>query len=328
MSSKTIYRTSFPKSKKELDLLSQDEKNQIFINKAKLKHGDRYNYSLVNYTSTKDKVKIICPDHGEFLQKANGHLNGNGCAECSGTILSTTEEFIKKAKAVHGDKFNYDLVEYTNCDTNIEIYCNIHHHYFNQSPYRHLDSKYACPKCHAENSGNSQKLTTDIFIEKSKQKHGDRYNYSKSIYKNSSTKVEIICSDHGSFWQLPSNHYRKGYNCPECGIISSSTNSDEWLDSLNNLNLIREYRLPENKMRPVDGYDPTTNTIYQFNGKYWHSDPRVQKMESLHGHLQITHKENHIKSNIKDFQLLCWGYNLVIMWEYDWNIIKKNINIK
>lgn len=324
MSSETIY--TFPKSKKQLDLLSQEEKNQIFINMSRLKHGDKYDYSLVHYIKTDEKVKIICPTHGIFEQKPNGHLSGYGCIKCCGNQLSSTKEFIEKSTHIHGDKFNYDLVEYIDCDTNINILCNKHNYQFNQTPYRHLRTKYACPKCRAENSGKSQKLTTEIFIEKSKLKHGDRYDYSKSIFKNTLTKVEIICKEHGSFWQLPSNHYYRGDNCPYCRVISSSNNSQEWLDSLNISHLIREHKISEHKNMPVDGYDPTTNTIYQFHGKYWHSDPRVQDMESIHGHLGITHRENYTNSNKKDQQLLDLGYNLVVMWEYDWELLKNNKN--
>lgn len=322
MSSNTIY--NFPKSKNQLDLMTQEEKNQIFINKAKLIHGDKYDYSLVNYTTTDKKVKIICPIHGVFEQTPDKHTNdGSGCISCAGRKKQSNNEFIEKAIEIHGNKFNYDEVEYINCDTNVKIFCNQHEEYFYQTPYKHVRSKYACPKCHAENSGKSQKLDTKTFIEKSKIAHGGRYDYSKSNYINSYTKIEIICGIHGSFWQLPANHYHRGDNCPYCRTISSSNNSQEWLDSLNIPHLIREYRLPENRLIPVDGYDPSTNTVYQFHGSYWHSDPRVFDWEKMHGHLEITHKENYENSNKKDQQLLDWGYNLVVMLEYDWENLKR-----
>ncbi len=78
-----------------------------FIKKAKEIHGDKYDYSKVEYTSTNDKVCIICPEHGEFWQRPHNHLKGQGCPKCSGKFKTDTEYFIEKAKKIHGEKHVY-----------------------------------------------------------------------------------------------------------------------------------------------------------------------------------------------------------------------------
>ena len=90
-----------------------------FIKKAKAVHGDKYDYSLVEYKNSRIKVKIICPIHGIFEQAPGNHLLGAGCPDCSGRKRSTTEEFIQRARAIHGDKYDYSLVDYKNNKTKI-----------------------------------------------------------------------------------------------------------------------------------------------------------------------------------------------------------------
>ena len=90
-----------------------------FIAKAKEKHGDKYDYSRIKHVYASDKVSIICSDHGVFEQQPNSHLQGYGCPDCGGTKKSTTENFIKRAKQVHKDKYDYDKVNYTNNRTKV-----------------------------------------------------------------------------------------------------------------------------------------------------------------------------------------------------------------
>ena len=119
---------------------------QEFINKAKIVHGDKYDYSLVEYLNSRTKVKIICPEHGIFEQKVNNHVNQrNGCPKCSGKHSYNNQEFINKAKLIHGDKYDYSLVDYKNNYTKIKIICS-EHGIFEQKPNSHL-SKYGCPYC-------------------------------------------------------------------------------------------------------------------------------------------------------------------------------------
>ena len=116
-----------------------------FIKKAKEVHGDKYDYSKVVYKGNRTLVTIVCPIHGEFQQKPSNHLSGNGCPDCSGNKRLTTEDFIKKAREVHGDKYDYSKVKYVNTSTKVCIVCPEHGE-FQQTPNDHLGGK-GCPNC-------------------------------------------------------------------------------------------------------------------------------------------------------------------------------------
>ena len=187
--------------------------NSEFIEECKNIHGNRYNYSKVNYINARTKVCIICPEHGEFWQLPSLHIGQKcGCPMCNGTFKRTNEEFIKETEKIHNKKYDYSKVVYTNNHTKVCIICPEHGEFW-QTPYEHLKG-HGCPKC----SGRS-KLSTNEFIKRAKEIHGDKYNYSKVDYKNNSTKVCIICKEHGEFWQTASEHLR-GHGCPKCGLSS------------------------------------------------------------------------------------------------------------
>lgn len=118
-----------------------------FIKNAINVHGNKYDYSLVDYKNNFTKVKIICQEHGIFEQKPNGHLiQKSGCLKCSGKNLKTTEEFISFAKNIHGDLYDYSLVDYNNSLTNIKIICK-KHGIFEQRPDSHICRNHGCPIC-------------------------------------------------------------------------------------------------------------------------------------------------------------------------------------
>ena len=120
----------------------------------------------------------------------------------------TTEKFINKAIAKHGEKYNYSKVHYVNGETNVEIICPKHGPFW-QTPHNHLRGK-GCPVC-----GKSKPNTLKTFIEKARKVHGDKYDYSKVVFKRNKDKVEIICPIHGAFWQEANSHLQ-GHGCPMC----------------------------------------------------------------------------------------------------------------
>lgn len=127
-------------------------RTQNFLSKAKSIHKDKYDYSLVNYTNNKTKVKIICPIHGCFDQIPHHHINGNNCPKCSIQTRklkrSTPPDiFIQQSNIKHNNKFDYSLIEYINNRTKIKIICPIHG-IFDQTPNDHLHG--GCLKCSDE----------------------------------------------------------------------------------------------------------------------------------------------------------------------------------
>jgi len=196
-----------------------------FIEKSKETHGDKYNYSKVQYTQIYDEVTIICKKHGDFLQVARNHINGSGCKLCGYEIIGNklrgdTKSFIKKAINIHGDKYDYSKVNYVNIDTTVIIICKIHGE-FNQSPDCHLGGN-GCKKC-----ANNTQYTTSEWILLAEKKHGNRYDYSKVQYVNARSKVIIICNEHGEFNQIPGSHIL-GCECPKCASNWQYSTS-EWI---------------------------------------------------------------------------------------------------
>ena len=193
-----------------------------FIEKAKKVHGDKYDYSKVEYVDTKTKVCIICPEHGEFWQTPGNHMSGKGCPSC-GTLRRKSkrkkdkETFIVESIANHNITYDYSKVEYINSQTKVCIICPEHGEFW-QTPNSHLRGA-ECPKC----SHRSYKYEVEEFIEKAKKVHGNKYDYSKVKYVDNHTKVCIICHEHGEFWQEPSAHLR-GQGCPKCAYILNGKN--------------------------------------------------------------------------------------------------------
>lgn len=181
-----------------------------FIVKSKIKHGEKYDYSKSEYVNSRTKLVIICPFHGEFLQTPTDHyLCGCGCPECDPTKRIGTEKFIEISKNIHGEKYDYSLVEYgKNNYEPVIIKCNLHG-IFKQKPWAHMRGQ-GCSEC----AGNKRSTTLD-FIEKSKLKHGDLYDYSLVEYITKRIPVRIICKLHGFFEQKPSVHL-DGHGCSIC----------------------------------------------------------------------------------------------------------------
>ncbi len=121
-----------------------------FISRARRVHGNKYDYALVEYSVTRVPVKIICREHGEFEQQPHSHLSGRGCKPCGRLAAGkarrlNTEQFIAKAKRVHGDKYDYSLVSYETARLPVKIVCPAHGE-FEQKPKSHLLGR-GCRKC-------------------------------------------------------------------------------------------------------------------------------------------------------------------------------------
>jgi protein-arginine kinase activator protein McsA len=193
--------------------------NEAFFKGIEKEHGDKYDYSKLEYINMSTKVTIICPIHGEFKQRPHNHVEGKGCPKCGfdrtrNSKVKTTNKFIAQANEIHNNKYDYSKTNYTTGIIKVIIICPIHGE-FKQDPYNHLQGK-GCPKC-----GKVYKPTTEEFIQKVRGVHGDKYDYSLFKYVTSSTASEIICPIHGKFKQTPQNHL-KGKGCFKCGKAYAS----------------------------------------------------------------------------------------------------------
>ncbi len=192
--------------------INMEKKYNNFVIKAKNLFGDKYDYSFVEYVSSTKKVKIMCNHHNiEFYQEPSEHLRGkNVCIKCQDRITDTSS-LINKLKDVHGDKYDYSLVKYIDSKTKVNILCPMHG-IFERIPSGY---KQGCPKCYNDKRGDTKRYNTDEFVKKSKEIHGNKYDYSLVKYSSNKDKVKIICPIHGEFEQVAYNHMR-GKGCVKC----------------------------------------------------------------------------------------------------------------
>ncbi len=272
---------------------------ETFKEKAALVHGDRYNYSLVDYNGCYSKVKIICALHGEFSQTASRHLSGAGCIlcqfqQCSLTKSGNLQDFIKISQEVHNGFFSYEKTEYIKSNIPVIITCPIHGD-FKQTPAAHKRGS-ICPQCSRDKHSAASTLTTEEFVAKANLMHNFTYDYSSTEYKNSKTPIDIICKDHGLFTTYPQYHTSRGIGCPECLDLSNNKSKGEnfIISFLSEKNITYETekvfedcRNPETgwKLR-FDFYIVDLNILIEYDGKqhfepikYWGGDELFEKIK-------------------------------------------------
>jgi very-short-patch-repair endonuclease len=234
-----------------------------FIERAKLIHDNKYDYSCSDYINNRSKTKIICLEHGIFEQKAENHLNGYGCPKCNGgKRVNSTKKFIDLAKLKHGNKYDYSLVNYIKCNFKIKIICP-KHGVFEQTPNGHLNGD-GCILCYNENRVNS----IDDFIIKANNIHHFKYNYSLVDYLNIRDKIKIICPEHGIFEQTPNSHLNSR-GCPKCMESKGELFITNWLNQ-NNIDFETQKTFPkcknQRKLR-YDFYLPNQNLLIEYDGQ-------------------------------------------------------------
>ena len=235
-----------------------------FIEKSIDRHNNKYDYNMVDYKNNKQKVKIICPEHGIFEQLPGNHLYGYGCSKCANNLLSTNVEFVDKSNIIHNNKYLYTKSNYINSKTKVIVMC-LDHGDFEITPSNHLKGV-GCSKC-----SNKYKPTTIEFTQKCKNIHNDKYDYSNVYYKNNSKMIKIICPNHGEFEQRPSHHLN-GVGCPGC----SKSSGEQLIENYFNKNLIKfksEYRFSDLKIIKPLRYDfavfdnlNTLKFLIEYNG--------------------------------------------------------------
>ena len=293
-----------------------------FIAKAQKVHGGLYDYSLVRYAKASKKVDIICRQHGTFMQTGNKHLSGAGCPSCKGGTQLSTEVFVAKALGLHsGLRYDYSKVQYRSSHVEVIIICQ-QHGPFQIKPNYHLCGG-KCPSC-----SKCVRYNTETWICKAREVHGDLYDYSKTVYKSTQTKVVITCKKHGDFEQTPANHVSNRHGCPSCSH-GWSKEAVAWLDTvaaLDNVNVrhVRnggEVTIPAT-MYKADGFVADSKKVLEYHGSYWHGNPRMYDQGFVHPITKKTMGEMHDKTMKREQELRDLGYEVETIWDDEWNIVK------
>lgn len=261
-----------------------------FLERSLSAHGERYDYSGVEYVGNSSAVNIKCREHGEFLQSPSNHFAGKGCPKCgigvggSARNKHSSESFIAKLKEIHGDGIVLESTRYSRWGDRVEVNCSEHGRYM-ALPAVLLRGGKGCLPCAIRVRGPDL-LTKQEFIDGAEKLHSGKYSYSAVKYLGFAKNVEITCKEHGSFFQTPCNHMQ-GKGCPKCSGSQSKAEVKllEWIkESLPGVE-VQERQRKIISPYELDIYVPSLKVAIEFNGLYWHSADKATDSEFRNKHL-------------------------------------------
>ncbi len=257
-----------------------------FLIKSLAVHGYRYDYSNVTVQNIRQSHLMIgCREHGVFKMVRGNHMQGQGCPVCgrlkatqhaANTRRVSWDDLIRKAKEVHGGKYRYKKPEngYVNFSSKLRILCPEHGE-FKQTASNHISNKRGCPECARIRVRTALMDSKELFIDKARKIHGDRYDYSKVDYNNSLSLVTITCAVHGDFVMRPNSHISSGQGCPTCSYSSKDPNKPTQiiLDILADLGV--DVILNDRKTlngQEIDILCKDQSLGIEINGIHWHTE--------------------------------------------------------
>jgi len=309
-----------------------------YLDEVNKKYNYKYDYSKIKWEGVDKNITIICPSHNlEFITNGRSHRDlGVECRICKKekTInynQLTTEIFIKKAKEIWGDKYDYSKTNYINANNKVIIICKIHGEFL-QYPSNHY--KYDCLKC-SKYLVNLPKinLARETFVDKANKIHNNKYNYDKFNYINSTTKIIVTCLEHGDFEIRPYKHLQ-GQGCYHCKYKNFSNISIQWLRyceikyncKIQDATNLGEFKIPSTNYR-ADGYCKEKNLIFEFYGDFYHGNPELFDPSDINPVNLKSYEELYINTIERENKIKSLGYNLISIWENDWEkfvlVIKK-----
>jgi hypothetical protein len=286
--------------------------NEQFLEDAISIHGNKYTYKFSEgFINSNSNLYITCIKHNNIFNIIlKTHLRSpyGCCKECY--IDHLQEEFIKKSKQKYSEKFDYTLVKYTSAHKKVIIKCIYHDLSFSVIPGNHLLKKGGCKKCLSNTLHELKYKGLEEFISEAKRIHGDTYDYSKVIYKNTDTPVIIICKIHNAFTQRPDCHINRNYGCNKCGIL---------LTGLNN-RLTKEEFIKKSNQRFGDIYDYTESILTQIK------EPIIIKCKT-HGYFTVRTAHLHYSDGVGCPNCSGTGYSKVQINWLEYEAFKNNIYI-
>jgi hypothetical protein len=316
---------------------------EIFIEKAYKVYGkDEFDYRSVSYIGFHKKVDMLHNKCSRMIsQTPANHLSGRGCSLCANdkkaaALQYDTAIFAKKAISVHGNEYDYSLVKYIDSRTDVEIIHNKCKKSFWQNPTHHLAGS-GCHRCWVV----SITIAPEDFFAAVKIIHNDKYVYFPDCFKTvgQKAKMPILCKKcNNIFHILPNSHYYDESGCPICTKTCSKVEK-QWLDYIGIPNDGKHrqvaIKVGRKKAFKVDGFDPATNTIYEFYGDFWHGHPTRYDPNKINTGNYKTFGELYTNTINRENMLKAAGYNLITIWESDWRtqqkakkqLLKKGVNV-
>lgn len=304
-----------------------------FIASSKEKFGeDAFAYLKAVFVDMRTRLTLICKKGHEFEAIPSVHLREGslgGCVECAKLLSKermsyTQEQWIGLANIKHNNFYDYTKVVYVSSQKNVIIICPKHGE-FEQTPAQHLGGA-GCRACGIEKCIASKLYTSDDFLkmfDECSAIHSHKYTYTDVYRKDGYLFIEMCCDKHGAFSQRY-DHHKRGHGCFKC-VVSYSKQQLEWLNYLSvtseyiqHAQNEGEYQIPTTNMY-ADGYEPTTNTIYEFQGDFWHGNPAVFKGDDINPRTGTTYASLYEKTQRKISKLKELGYSVYEMWESDWD---------
>lgn len=300
------------------DKLRQEGK-EIFFNRMNEMYGAALDLSMSEYVNAQVKIKVRCAVHDiVFEGKPNNLSMGKtGCPVCktakkkaANPNTLTQEEFIKKCRAAHGDKYDYSKAEYESAHKEVTIICPEHGE-FKQLARSHHKGQ-GCRACSRVVIATKQMHDARTFIAAAAEIHKNKYDYSQVEYKGNLVPVKIVCHSHGVFEQCPKDH-KQGNGCPKCGFAGPSKPEAEIAEYVSALasNVLTGDR---SAIAPyeLDIYVPEKQLAIEHNGVYYHSEKFIES----NYHLDKLKKCN------------AAGIDLIQVFEDEWEDLEKREIIK
>lgn len=286
-----------------IGMTSWDEKNSTEPRKSSSNNNELAQNDTTSVIEN-GSTPIACDVTGRKSRKGIG-----------GAKPKNREQFIKRAKEIHGDSYDYSLVEYINNRTPVTIICKIHGKFY-QTPSNHTGCKHGCRKCGNRRMGRLYAHTNHEFVKMAKKRHGNFYDYTKVEYVANNIAVTIRCPNHGEFMQIPQTHLN-GSGCPKCTHRISKP-EQEFLtfcgvDECDRQKYVGKYL--------VDGL--VGNVVYEFLGNYWHGNPRKFDPTDIHPVIKKPYGEIYRKNFEKFDNLTQLGYTIRYIWEDKWKEWKR-----
>lgn len=238
------------------------------IERSNTKHNNKYEYEFKIHKNGRDKINIICPNHGLFQQTIESHLSGKGCPQCAGNVKYTVQTISSKLFKIY-PYYEYDFTGFENNESIINIKCQ-KHGWFKMKASNHLHGQ-KCKKC------SKIVYSNETFIKICSERHFNLYDYSLTHYESCKSIIKIICPTHGVFKQNARTHFR-GSGCPKCELPKGEIKIKGILEK-NHIKFEQQKRFDACKYKkelPFDFYLTDYNTCIEYDGqqhffpvKYW-----------------------------------------------------------